>query len=344
MLGVPPDADYLGYLHWHTMALLFGMLATLTAIARARVFHALGGKVVGAFRTLRGLVLGLVLLTAAASALFTNDIALLALLPLAWISLERSGHRGWTAYTFVLMTASANLGGMATPFGSPQNLFLFSFFEMPAMEFLRIMAVPTLAALLILGALCCFVPARHLTVQDLGAAHLSPRTPIYLGLFVLMLLIVFRLIPAWGVLAVPLTLWFADRRSLARMDWGLLVTFAAFFVFSGNLSRIPEVTDVLGSWMHTEPLLTSILASQIISNVPAALLLAPFADAVSPLLIGVNIGGVGTLVASLASLIALAEYRRVQPGQTGRFLLVFSAVNVGLLLALTTFVLWTHGT
>ena len=150
----------------------------------------------------------------------------------------------------------------------------------------------------------------------------------------------FRVVPPWVGALVPAVLLVADRGALARLDWGLLGTFAAFFVFAGNVARMPALSEWLGVVVQGDVLLSAALSSQVISNVPAAILLSPFTDDYAQLLVGVNIGGVGTIIASLASLIVLSQFRRVEPGGTGRFLGLFSAVNFGFLGVLLALMLW----
>jgi Na+/H+ antiporter NhaD/arsenite permease-like protein len=340
VLFVPPDAAYLAYFDAHTLTMLFCMLATITALQRARFFTAVGTRVVRALRTLRGLGLGLVLMTAATSAFFTNDMALIAMLPIAFVALDSTGNLRHLAFVFVMMAIGANLGGMITPFGSPHNLFLHSFYSIPSGEFVGIMLIPFLVSLALMTGLCLLLPNTRIEAPRVDLAF-SPRLVlVYLALFALTLLLVLRVVPVWAGAAVPLVLLFADRGALARLDWGLLGTFAAFFVFAGNLTRIPELSELVRGLLGGGVLLVSALISQVISNVPAAILLSHFTDDYPQLLLGVNVGGVGTLVASLASLIALAHYRRLRPGRTWAFVGLFSAVNFGFLAVLLGLTLW----
>lgn len=331
---VPIDVHYLDYFDARTLTMLFCMLATITALRRARFFTAVATRIVRALRTVRALGLGLVLTTAATSALFTNDMALIAMLPIAFIALESTGNLRHLAFIFVMMAVAANLGGMITPFGSPQNLFLFSNYSIPIGEFLSIMLIPFLVSLVLIISLCLILPSTPIEAPGVDLAF-SPRLVIvYLGLFLLTLLLVLRVLPLWAGAVVPLILLIADRGALVRLDWGLLGTFAAFFVLAGNLTRLPVLSEVIVGALSFGVLPVSALLSQIISNVPAAILLAGFTDDYSELLLGVNIGGVGTLIASLASLIVLTEYRRVQPGRSWRFIGLFTAVNMGFLAVL----------
>lgn len=336
---VPPDADYLGYFDARTLVTLFSMLAVVAALQRTGFFRALAGRIVARFKSLRGLVIMLVLVTAAASALFTNDMALIALLPLAYLALASSEALRHLPLTFVLMTVAANLGGMITPFGSPQNLYLYSFYGIALGEFVQIMAVPFVVSLALLLALSFLVPNTPVLRSPQPAPLAERRTTVFLVLFVVTVLVVLRMLPLAAAAFVPLVLLVVDRRALVRMDWALLGTFAAFFVFAGNMARMPVVAQAITSLLDGGVLLWSALTSQVISNVPTAILLSQFTGDYAALLIGVNIGGVGTLVASLASLIALAEVRRAAPTQTRSFLVAFTWVNALFFVALLALML-----
>lgn len=352
MLFVPPDAAYLGYFDLNTLACLFALLAVIRALRNAGFFETIAHAVVRRFKTLRGLGCALVGVTLVCSMFATNDMALLMLLPLSTVTLASTGNERALPFTFVMQAIAANLGGMILPFGNPQNIFLNSRFGIAFPDFLATMALP-FAVSVILIALCCLAgfkatPLSSSGVPDADASERAPlpraKTALYLVLFALSLGMVFRVVPfVAGVVIVAAALLFADRRALAHVDWGLLVTFALFFVFSGNMARIPEVQGFFSMLLGQSTLVTSALASQVISNVPAAILLAPFVDGYQSLLIGVNIGGAGTLIASLASLIAFNHFRAIKRGMkrpgiqalsTKRYLVLFSALNFAFLAVL----------
>lgn len=352
MLFVPPDAAYLGYFDLNTLACLFALLAVIRALRNAGFFETVAHAVVRRFKTLRGLGCALVGVTLVCSMFATNDMALLMLLPLSTVTLASTGNERALPFTFVMQAIAANLGGMILPFGNPQNIFLNSRFGIAFPDFLATMALP-FAVSVILIALCCLAgfkatPLSSSGVPDADASERAPlpraKTALYLVLFELSLGMVFRVVPfVAGVVIVAAALLFADRRALAHVDWGLLATFALFFVFSGNMARIPEVQGFFSMLLGQSTLVTSALASQVISNVPAAILLAPFVDGYQSLLIGVNIGGAGTLIASLASLIALNHFRAIKRGMkrpgiqalsTKRYLALFSALNFAFLAVL----------
>ena len=352
MLFVPPDAAYLGYFDLNTLACLFALLAVIRALRNAGFFETVAHAVVRRFKTLRGLGCALVGVTLVCSMFATNDMALLMLLPLSTVTLASTGNERALPFTFVMQAIAANLGGMILPFGNPQNIFLNSRFGIAFPDFLATMALP-FAVSVILIALCCLAgfkvaPLSSSGVPDADASERAPlpraKTALYLVLFALSLGMVFRVVPfVAGVVIVAVALLFADRRALAHVDWGLLATFALFFVFSGNMARIPEVQGFFSMLPGQSTLVTSALASQVISNVPAAILLAPFVDGYQSLLIGVNIGGAGTLIASLASLIAFNHFRAIKRGMkrpgiqalsTKRYLALFSALNFAFLAVL----------
>lgn len=352
MLFVPPDAAYLGYFDLNTLACLFALLAVIRALRNAGFFETVAHAVVRRFKTLRGLGCALVGVTLVCSMFATNDMALLMLLPLSTVTLASTGNERALPFTFVMQAIAANLGGMILPFGNPQNIFLNSRFDIAFPDFLATMALP-FAVSVILIALCCLAgfkvaPLSSSGAPDAAASERAPlpraKTALYLVLFALSLGMVFRVVPfVAGVVIVAVALLFADRRALAHVDWGLLATFALFFVFSGNMARIPEVQGFFSMLLGQSTLVTSALASQVISNVPAAILLAPFVDGYQSLLIGVNIGGAGTLIASLASLIAFNHFRAIKRGMkrpgiqalsTKRYLALFSALNFAFLAVL----------
>ena len=349
---VPPDAAYLGYFDLNTLACLFALLAVIRALRNAGFFETIAHAVVRRFKTLRGLGCALVGVTLVCSMFATNDMALLMLLPLSTVTLASTGNERALPFTFVMQAIAANLGGMILPFGNPQNIFLNSRFGIAFPDFLATMALP-FAVSVILIALCCLAgfkatPLSSSGVPDADASERAPlpraKTALYLVLFAFSLGMVFRVVPfVAGVVIVAAALLFADRRALAHVDWGLLATFALFFVFSGNMARIPEVQGFFSMLLGQSTLVTSVLASQVISNVPAAILLAPFVDGYQSLLIGVNIGGAGTLIASLASLIAFNHFRAIKRGMkrpgiqalsTKRYLALFSALNFAFLAVL----------
>ncbi len=336
---IPIDKEYLGYFDFKTLTCLFCVLTVVCALKDIRFFYVLACRIVAVFKNARMSVLALVYITFIGSMLIANDMALLTFLPLGYLVLSNTGKEKYMAVTFILQNIAANLGGMLTPFGNPQNLFLYSKFSIPNLEFMKIMAPPfALSIALITLAAIVFVKPEPLEIKS-EPVHLStPRTSVYLVLFALAIVIVFRGIPYWvGLIVIPLVLLFMDRKALAEVDYPLLLTFAFFFVFSSNMARLAPVRAFFGWLLEKNTLLFSTLCCQCISNVPSAILLSQFTDNYADLLVGVNIGGVGTLIASLASIITFREYVKHNPGKALPYVLKFSAFNFAFLIILIAF-------
>ena len=338
MFLVPPDAQYLGYFDWRTLTCLFCVLAVVFALKNIQFFYLLARKIIEKFKTLRMAVIALVYITFIGSMLIANDMALLTFLPLGYLVLTTTGKGKYMAFTYIMQNIAANLGGMLTPFGNPQNLYLYSHFGIPDGEFVMIMLPPFLLAITLI-TLCCFlIPKDPLQIRGERVALPKGRTAIYMALFALAIIIVFRGIPYWiGLIIIPLVLLFMDRQALKDVDYGLLCTFVLFFIFSGNLARIPAVQDFFGGLLEMNTLLVSVISCQCISNVPTAILLSQFTQNYADLLVGVNIGGVGTLIASLASLITFREYAKHNQGRMLRYVLVFTLFNFLFLIVLCAF-------
>ena len=336
---VPIDAQYIGYFDFKTLTCLFCVLAVVCALKDIRFFYMLARRIVHLFRNARLSILALVYITFIGSMLIANDMALLTFLPLGYLVLATTRKEKYMPFTFIMQNIAANLGGMLTPFGNPQNLYLYTKFSIPNAEFVSIMAPPfTLAVALITASCLIFVKPDALEVPDEEISLPPLRTTLYLALFALAIAIVFRGIPYWiGLVVIPLVLLFADRKALLEVDYPLLLTFVFFFIFAGNMGRIDAVRSFFSSLLEKDTLTFSTLSCQFISNVPSAILLSQFTANWRELLMGVNIGGAGTLIASLASLITFRQYTSHNPGRTGRYIAEFSAYNFGFLAVLLVF-------
>lgn len=334
-LFVPPDREYLGYYDIKTLVCLFSVLAVVFALRDAELFSVLSQRLVRTFHTVRSVAAAMVVITMFGSMLLTNDTALLTFLPLSWFVLRTTGQEKHGALLFILQNCAANLCGMITPFGNPQNLYLFSFYNISIGEFLLIMLPPFLLSALLILACCLVFPKEELEIPETVSEIDRRRAVEYILLFCLAVSMVLRVVP-YGVGAAVITgcLLVLDRHALKSVDWGLLATFAAFFTFSGNLARMEEVRTLFSELLDHGTMLVAALTSQIISNVPAAILLSRFTADYKGLLVGVNIGGAGTLVASLASLITFREYTKYMPGQGGRFMALFTGISFGFLAVL----------
>ena len=334
---IPVDKSYIDYFDFKTLSCLFCVLAVVCALKNINFFYILARKTVRLFKNARMCILALVYITFIGSMLIANDMALLTFLPLGYFVISSTHNGRLMAFTFIMQNIAANLGGMLTPFGNPQNLYLYSFFEIPNGEFISIMALP-FAVSVILITLCCivFVKPEPLELEDEKVEISLPKTIIYLLLFALSIAIVFRGVPyIVGLIVIPAALLIMDRKALKDVDYGLLFTFVFFFIFSGNMARIEVIRTVFSFLLQKSTLLFSILSCQVISNVPSAILLSQFTENYPDLLVGVNIGGVGTLISSLASLITFREYTRHNPERTRHYIKYFSIFNFSFLGILT---------
>lgn len=338
-LIVPPDKEYLGYFDFKTLTCLFCVLAVVCALRNIRFFYTMAKAIVRKFKNAKLAVLALVYITFIGSMLIANDMALLTFLPLGYFVLRTTGKEKYMAFTYIMQNIAANLGGMLTPFGNPQNLYLYSKFNIPDGEFVTIMFPPFIVAIALITLLCLiFVKSEPLEIREEEVKLPAARVAIYLVLFALSILIVFRTIPyIIGLVIIPIALFFLDRKALAKVDYGLLLTFVFFFIFSGNMARIEIVREFLSSLLDKSTLLFSALSCQVISNVPSAILLSQFTENYRELLLGVNIGGVGTLIASLASLITFKAYTKDQPGNTLKYMIKFTALNMLFFVVLIVF-------
>lgn len=330
---VPPDGEYWGYIDFRTLALLYCLMVVVAGLRHAGAFTALAHKLCAKAASVRAMGLTLALLCFFSAMLITNDVALLTFVPFAVVVLGMAHQEKQLIFVVVLQTVAANLGSVLTPVGNPQNLYLYSRYELSMADFLSATAPLWLLSLLAVLLLSLCLPRERVNVFLGEAPGMDKRSlTLYLALFGLCLLVVLRLLSWQWMLGVLLSVLLAlDRRRLLKADFLLLLTFVCFFIFSGNLARIGAVEALLHRLLSGRELLTAALTSQVISNVPAALLLSGFTDAGRELLLGVNIGGLGTPVASLASLISLKLYSHSEHASTGRYLALFSALNFALL-------------
>ena len=338
---VPPDAKYLEYFDLKTLSCLFFVLAVVCALRNVKFFYTLARQIVRKFKNARIAILALVYITFIGSMLIANDMALLTFLPLGYFILSTTKKEKYLAFTFIMQNIAANLGGMLTPFGNPQNLYLYSKFNIPDGEFVRIMFPPFILAIALI-TLCCliFVKKEALEIEESDVKLPIGRVAIYLALFAVAIMMVFRFMPYQvGLIIIPLALIFLDKKALMQVDYGLLFTFVFFFIFAGNMGRIDTVRDFFSYLLNINTLVFSALSCQVISNVPSAILLSQFTDNYRELLLGVNIGGAGTLIASLASLITFKEYTKQDPDHVKQYVVKFSLFNFGFLITLTLFCL-----
>lgn len=338
---VPPSVAYLKYIDYRVLALLFGLMLVVAGFQSIGFFRYLGDRLLAKASCTRHLCLLLVFLCFFSSMLITNDVALLTFVPFAVMLFAMAGEAKLLIPVVVLQTIAANLGSMLTPIGNPQNLYLYSTYAFSPADFvLHMLPLSALSAGLLL--LCSILlPNRPLAAP--AGQNSSPAVKIpaagkliaYTLLFLVCLLCVFRLI-SWPVMLGILVcaVFFLDKKLFRSVDYFLLLTFVCFFLFIGNMQRIPAISDLLRSLITGRELLLGALFSQCISNVPAAILLSGFTDQALPLLYGVNVGGLGTLIASLASVISYRLYSGSRNARKGAYLKVFTLYNVLFLVVL----------
>lgn len=359
---VPPDGQYGRYVHVSTISQLVCLMLVVVGFQRIGVFRIIGSSLLHRVHTARGVVLTFIALTFISAMFITNDVALLTFVPFALAVLVMAHMEDKAIIVCALMTVAANTGSMLTPVGNAHNLYFKALTGMSTGHFLRIMAPYSILAAVLLVVVTCVVfrgrriaefdgmdskgfergvlapdPTRHqpdeIKVTGYGAGYGGWRAIVYTGVFVVCVLTVSDMVPLWVMCAVTfVAMVVCDRGSFRHADWALPLTFIMFFVFIGNMKRVPEFAGIAQAFVGQHPLEVSIISSQIISNVPASLLLSGFCDQWVPLIIGTNIGGMGTLIASMASLITYKNYTRQYPRQKGRYLGVYTAVSVMFLL------------
>ena len=335
---VPPSADYLGYIDWDTLALLFSLMAVMKGYQQIGIFARLSDALLQRVATTRGMVMVLVFLPFFLSMVVTNDVSLITFVPFALVVLRMAGWERLIVPTVILQTIAANLGSMLTPMGNPQNLYLYARSGMGFGELVALTLPYVAVSGIVLAAVIGVGLRRPRPVQGVSVdVHVCRRRSLVgcTGGFVLCLLAIFGLVPSWTVAALAaVTLLVVNRHVLASVDYALLATFIAFFVFIGNVGNIDPFRELLAAMLEGRVEIVSVLASQIVSNVPAALLLSGFTDDWTGLIVGCNLGGLGTLIASMASLISYKMVVREYPQHRGRYLLWFTIANVLLLVLL----------
>lgn len=339
MFFIPPSAAYVRYLDFRVLCLLFCLMLVVEGMQTIGVFSFLGQKLLSRAQNTRFIAFVLIFLCFLSSMFITNDVALITFVPFAVMLLTTTGQNRLLIPVIVLQTIAANLGSMLTPIGNPQNLYLYSFFNISFRRFVLHMLPLTLASALMLTLAVLLIKKEPLALpENKNKAQITskPRLAIYSLLFLVCLLCVLRILPYLLMLAVVvLVILVSDRKLLVKADYFLLLTFICFFIFIGNMQRIPAVCTLLSRLISGRELLLGVLLSQIISNVPAAILLSGFTADSAALLYGVNIGGLGTLIASLASVISYRCYRAANQGNSGKYMLTFTIYNILFLIILS---------
>lgn len=337
MFFVFPDKEYLEYLDYRVLALLFCLMLVIAGLQSIGLFHYLGLRLLGSTRNTLQLGFLLVALCFFSSMLITNDVALITFVPFAVMALTMAGEQRLLIPIVALQTVAANLGSMLTPIGNPQNLYLYTAFDLPMGTFLGYMLPLALLSFALLAAALLLLGKAPLSVQTSEKGELPDRKKlaVYVLLFLVCLACVLRLL-TWPVMLAILivVVMIIDRKLFGLVDYFLLLTFVCFFLFIGNVERIPAVSSLMRNLIEGRELVAGVALSQMISNVPAAILLSGFTENVRPLLYGVNIGGLGTLIASLASVISYRLYGNAETAKKGAYLRTFTIYNLVFLVVL----------
>ena len=350
-LFVIPSKEYLSYIDWRVLGILLSLMIIMSGLKKTGLFDTIGSSLLEKTKNTRQLALMLVFLCFFLSMLITNDVALFTFVPFAMIILKKCRQEKLLIPVLVLQTIAANLGSMLTPIGNPQNLYLYNLSGMGMGEFISTMLPYTLVSGALLFAavfICCKKepitevlpePERgqdeRQPVSETEKIRNAVKNVVYLTLFVLSLFVVVRVISFEIVLLLVLLIaFYMDRKVLKQVDYYLLLTFVAFFIFTGNMGNITIIRDTLQQLVTGRELGIGIIASQAISNVPAALLLSGFTTNYRSLLIGVNIGGLGTLIASMASLISYKLFAKEYNDRKGSYFSWFTVANVFFLIIL----------
>ena len=359
MFFVKPDKEYIDYIDFSTLSILFCLMAVMAGLQRMGVFRKIAEALLSKVQKTWQIVLILVMLCFFFSMLITNDVALITFVPFTFIILDLLGEeteKKLLIPVVVLQTIAANLGSMLTPIGNPQNLYLFGKAQMSIGEFMLLLLPYTAVSFLLLAGCCVWLgrsggreggasaqtgEASKLQAPQGNGTSLESLTTgtrlqggawdisRYLILFVLALLTVAKFVPFEITLAVTVvTMLLFDRKLFAKIDYSLLLTFVGFFVFIGNMGRVDAFREMLQSIIHGNEVLTAVVSSQVISNVPAALLLSGFTEDVGALIVGTNLGGLGTLIASMASLISYKYIVKENRCGKGAYFAYFTVANV----------------
>ena len=327
---VTPSKEYFKYIDFRTLGLLFCLMSVMAGFNKLGVFKLVAEKMLSKIKSISGLSLILGLLCFFSSMIITNDVALITFVPFTITALRLSEKMDKLIWIVTIETVAANLGSMLTPIGNPQNLYLFSYFNMGLGDFVTAILPYALLSFILVIICCLFTAKGKIETQfnndktDFSKLHII----IYLLIFVISLLTVFRVIPfEITVILTLIVILIFDRQVLLKVDYSLLFTFVFLFIFIGNLGEIKPINDFLKSIVNGNEVLVGIASSQVFSNVPAAILLSKLTENARNLLVGVNLGGLGTLIASMASLISF-KFIAKEKVSTGKYILTFTIANI----------------
>lgn len=343
---VKPSGAYLGYIDFRSLGILWSLMVIMQGLKQNGVFSLVGMRLLAKTRKVWQLSAVLIFLCFFCSMFITNDVALITFVPFAVMMLQSCKKEELMISVIVLQTVAANLGSMLTPIGNPQNLYLFGVSQMGVGEFVRFMLPYTILSGVLLIVCICFlkgksdpvdaaISEKELLTNERGRVE---KACVYTGLFVLSLFVVGRVLDyRYMVAIVFVVVFFMEKKTIFHVDYSLLLTFVGFFIFTGNMGKIQTVSNLLQQVIQGREVVLGVLISQCISNVPATLLLSGFTEEYKKLLLGVNIGGLGTLIASMASLISYKIFANTCNKEKGRYFIHFTMINIVFLIVLLAF-------
>ena len=343
---VKPSGEYLGYIDFRSLGILWSLMVIMQGLKQNGVFSFVGMRLLAKTRKVWQLSAVLIFLCFFCSMFITNDVALITFVPFAVMMLQSCKKEELMIPVIALQTVAANLGSMLTPIGNPQNLYLFGVSQMGVGEFVRFMLPYTILSGVLLIVCICFlkgksdpvdaaISEKELLTNERGRVE---RACVYTGLFVLSLFVVGRVLDyRYMVAIVFVVVFFMEKKTIFHVDYSLLLTFVGFFIFTGNMGKIQTVSNLLQQVIQGREVALGVLISQCISNVPATLLLSGFTEEYKKLLLGVNIGGLGTLIASMASLISYKIFANTCNKEKGRYFIHFTMINIVFLIVLLAF-------
>lgn len=326
---VPIDKEYLNYFDYNTLMSLFSILAVVAGLKKTNVFDRISKKMISLFHDRRTVIYALVFGTFFFDMIVANDMSLITFLPLTYLVLHSTKNDKYLAFTFIMQTIAANMGGMITPYGNPQNLYLYSYYNIPTLEFISILLIQSITVAIMLAIACSFIKNEPLELKENKKLKVdSKRLCIYSILFVIVILSIFRIVShIVALILVVIAILIMDKEVFKKVDYALLATFCVFFIFSGNIARIGFIKDFISHIVTKNTMIAGIISCQFISNVPTAIFLSKFTSNYRELLISVNIGSLGIIISSLASLITLKEFLKHQRKNFLKYMGLFTLFN-----------------
>lgn len=319
---VPISKNYINYFDGagETLTCIWGILIIVAGLENIDFFHKVARFIIKKFKSTRSIIISLVFITYISSLINANDMALLTFLPLSYLVLKYTNQSQYLAFTFIMQNIASNLGGMLSPIGNPQNIYLFSFYKIGLLEFFKIMAIPTLCALILIVVTCMFVKKSPVEFKDDYNHNLNiPKLVVYAILFILTFLVVCRVIPYYIILPILIIVMLVcDRKSFMQVDYTIPLTFVAFFIFSGNMSQIPSIVNLMTKFADSHTFLCAYLSCNLISNVPTSILLSKFTNNYPALLVSVNVASLGIIFSSLSGVIALKCFLKYNDKSTSK--------------------------